>query len=151
MKVILRELVSSLGKPGDIIEVAPGFARNYLIPRGLAIAATFSSVKEHNHHVRQLQAKKAKLLSESEQLVVKIEKLACAFSRQVKEGEAIYGSVSVSDVEKYLRTEGFEVERRNIVLSQPIKTLGVHEVMVKTDMGHVAKLKVSVVAEESEQ
>ncbi len=150
MKVILREVVERLGQPGDVVTVADGFARNYLIPRRLAMRATFTGLKDREHHVRQLELKRQKLLKEGEELVNKLQACKITLAKKVGEEDRLYGSVTTQEIAEALLAQGVQIDRKCIVLDSPIKALGVYDVKAKVDPGLTAILKVWVVAENGE-
>lgn len=145
MKVILRSAVSQLGRPGDVKEVSAGFGRNYLIPKGLAAAATPAALK----FWEKGKAKRAKLAEAQEQsakeLASKLAGVSLSFSRQAAEGK-LFGSVGKSDILKSLKTCGYAVEKGAVVLEAAIKTVGEHEVELKLAPEVSAKVKVSISA-----
>ena len=146
MKVILKENIDTLGNIGDIVKVAPGYARNYLLPKGFAVEATEKNARELEHIKRQMAYKKDKVaevarlvLSKLEEIVVEIERVAGA------EGK-LFGSVTNMDIALALKEKGVEVERRKILLAEPIKQVGEYDVSVKLHPEVTATLKVNVVA-----
>jgi large subunit ribosomal protein L9 len=147
MKVILREDMSNLGTAGTIVNVAPGYARNYLLPRNLAIPATGNNLKEFEHEKRLMEVKRAKRLKEAEGVKAKLEKTSCSIAKKVGENDKLFGSVTTQDIEKAFSNEGFTVERKDILLAEPIKTLGVYTVPIRVFEEVVANTKVWVVKE----
>ena len=146
MKVILKENIDTLGNIGDIVKVAPGYARNYLLPKGFAVEATEKNARELEHIKRQMAYKKNKVaeaarleLSKLEEIVVEIERVAGA------EGK-LFGSVTNMDIALILKEKGVEVERRKILLAEPIKQVGEYAVPVKLHPEVTATLKVNVIA-----
>ncbi|MBI4041942.1 MAG: 50S ribosomal protein L9 [Deltaproteobacteria bacterium] len=150
MKVILREVVERLGQPGDVVTVADGFARNYLIPRGLVRKATFAGLKDREHHMKQLELKRQKLLKEGEELVDKLQACKITLAKKVGEEDRLYGSVTTQEIAEALLAQGVQFDRKHIVLDTPIKALGVYDVKAKVDPGLTAILKVWVVSENGE-
>ncbi|MBI4640662.1 MAG: 50S ribosomal protein L9 [Candidatus Tectomicrobia bacterium] len=147
MKVILREDVAGIGKAGDLVEVAPGFGRNFLIPKKLAIEATEKNRKVAEQE-RQLRLERlAKAKGEALALAQTLLSISCTIPRKAGENEKLFGAVTSADIAEYLQREGVEIDRRKIELETPIKTLGVHEVPVKLHPEVVANVKVSVVKE----
>lgn len=146
MNIILTENVDGLGNIGDLVTVKPGYARNYLLPRKLAVEANQGNVKEFEHQKRQAQRKLEKLTKESELLKGKIEALACSVSHRASEDGKLFGSVTNIELAEQLAAAGLEIDRKRIVLAEPIKSLGEHTVPVKLDAGVVAELKVTVEA-----
>jgi len=146
MKVILIENVEKLGNIGDLVNVKPGFARNFLLPRKCAVEANPGNVKEFEHQQRQAQRKLEKLTQESELIKKKIEALSCVVSHRASEDGKLFGSVTNMELAEKLVAAGLEIDRKRIVLAEPIRSLGVHSVPVKLDAGVVATLKVTVEA-----
>jgi large subunit ribosomal protein L9 len=147
MKVVLREEVKRLGKPGDVIEVKDGYARNYLIPRNLAVRADAGRLRQLDHERKVLNDKKEKVLKEARMLAEEISKTSCTISVQVGEEDKLFGSVTAMDIAEALNKEGVQVDKRSIHLEEPIKSLGVFSVPVKVMPDVEAKLKVWVVKE----
>jgi large subunit ribosomal protein L9 len=147
MKVILREDVSNLGAAGAIVTVAGGYARNYLIPRNYAIPATSNNLKAFDHERRMAEAKKLKRKKEAETLKDKLERVSCSISKKVGEQDKLFGSVTAQDIEKALVAEGFTIDKKDILLAEPIKALGVYTVPIKLFDEVVANTKVWVVKE----
>jgi len=145
MKVILREDIEKLGAAGELLSVKDGYARNFLIPRKLAVAATTKNLKVLEHHKRTIEAQRKKYEKTAQQLREKLENFSCTISKQVGESEKLYGSVTSLDIEKALRLEGFEIDKRKILLEEPIKNLGVYTVNIKLSKEVTAPLKVWVV------
>jgi len=148
MKVILRSDVSKLGRAGDVKDVADGFGRNFLFPRGLATPATPEAMKQWERG----KEKRAKILAgkvaEAKELAGKINGVSLSFSRPAGEEGKLFGSVGKSDVLKSLKSCGFTVEKDAVVLEQPIKQVGDHEIEVRLMPEATAKIKVTVVARE---
>ncbi len=145
MRVILQENVESLGLTGDIVNVADGYARNYLLPRGKAIVANDRNVKVLNHQKLLADHRRARTVKESRSLAERIEACTCTIAKQAGENDRLYGSVTTMDIEEVLRAEGIDIDRRTIKLDEPIKNIGVFTVDVKVHPEVVAKLKVYVV------
>jgi len=146
MKVILIENVEKLGNIGDLVNVKPGYARNFLLPRKCAVEANPGNVKEFEHQQRQAQRKLEKLTHESELVKKKIEALSCVVSHRASDDGKLFGSVTNMELAEKLVAAGLEIDRKRIVLAEPIRSLGVHSVPVKLDAGVVATLKVTVEA-----
>lgn len=145
VQVILTQDLANVGKGGELVKVRPGFARNYLIPRGLAIGATEGNVRQLEHQKRVAEAKSAKVLSEAQELAQKLSTVSLSIHRQVGEGDRLYGSVTHRDIEEALEQKGFVVDRRRIV-TEPLKSLGTHEVQIKLAPTVTATIKVEVAA-----
>lgn len=149
VNIILQENVDGLGVIGDQVAVKPGYARNYLVPKGLALIANDRNVKELEHQKRQLGRKLEKATKDAEAIKARIEKVACEFTQRASDEGKLFGSVTSMDLEAKIQGAGIEVDRKKIQLSEPIKTLGEHIVVVRLDAGVVAELKVVVSAEEA--
>jgi large subunit ribosomal protein L9 len=147
MKVILREDVDNLGKGGELVEVKPGYGRNYLIPRGLAVIANPRNIKDVEHQKAVASAKAAKRLASAQALAKRLSETPVALHRKVGEQDKLYGSVTAMDVAEALAARGLQIDRRSIDLPEPIKTLGDFEVGVKLHSEVVGKVKVKVEAE----
>jgi large subunit ribosomal protein L9 len=147
MKVILREDLSNLGVAGTIVNVADGYARNYLIPRNYAIPASSNNLKAFEHERRVLEGKRAKRKKEAETLKAKLERVSCSISKKVGEQDKLFGSVTTQDIEKAFRAENFDVDKKDILLTEPIKALGVYTVPIRVFEDVVANTKVWVVRE----
>jgi large subunit ribosomal protein L9 len=145
MDIILTENVEGLGRIGDLVKVKPGYARNFLVPRKLAVEANLRNVKELEHQKRQMERKMQKVTQAAELLKERIEKLSCVFSHRAGEEGKLFGSVTSMEIGARLTEAGIEVDRKKIQLDEPIKSLGEHAVPVKLPAGITATLKVSVV------
>ncbi|GAB4346113.1 MAG: 50S ribosomal protein L9 [Candidatus Abyssubacteria bacterium] len=145
MKVVLREDIRNLGKPGDVIEVKDGYARNYLIPRKLAVQADEGNLRRVEHEKKVLRDRKEKELKEARVLADKIGKASCTIPVQVGEEDKIFGSVTTKDIAECLGKEGIEVDKKTIQLDEPIRSLGVFSVPIRLKPEVEAKLKVWVV------
>jgi large subunit ribosomal protein L9 len=149
MQVILRDDMDNLGKSGEVVNVKPGYARNYLLPRGLAIKATAGDVKRVEHEKRVIAARAAKQAKEAQAEADKLSQVSVSIARAVGEEEKLYGSVTSRDIAEALAGQGVKVDSKKIHLDEPIKTLGMTEVGVKLGRGVTAKVKVWVVKEEA--
>ncbi|HEV8376521.1 MAG TPA: 50S ribosomal protein L9 [Candidatus Polarisedimenticolia bacterium] len=147
MRIVLRENVEKLGRRGEVIKVADGFARNFLLPKKLALEATNANLKriEQERKVREVHEGKEK--QEFQALAARLSQLSLTAVRKVGENEALYGSVTNSDVGELLEKEGFSIDKRKILLDDPIKALGIYEVPVKLHQEVTATIKVWVVKE----
>ncbi len=145
MKVILIENVSSLGKVGDIVQVAAGYGRNFLVPRKVAIEATPGNLQllERQREVFLNKTQKDKKVAE--ELRLKIETLACTLPHKAGESEKLFGSITSKDLQDYLEQQGISIDRRKIHLPHPIKSLGSYTVPVKLHSDIIANLKVNVI------
>lgn len=144
MNIILTENVEGLGKIGDQLVVKPGYARNYLVPQGLAVMANLKNLKELEHNKRQLAHKVQKQLQDAELLKAQIEKINFVFALRAGEEGKVFGSVTSLDIATKLADQGIEIDRKKIVLDDHIKTLGEHAVSIKLTAGIVATVNVVV-------
>jgi large subunit ribosomal protein L9 len=149
VKVILREHVDHLGERGEIVSVAPGFARNYLLPKGLALKATPGNLKQIEHQRKIWAAKDAEELTQAEALAASVSALELSATKKAGESGTLYGSVTSSEIAELLAAKGFEFDRKRIVLDEPIKALGSYEVKVKIHRKVEGRVKLEVVAEEA--
>lgn len=145
MKVILLATVDRLGKTGDVITVKEGYARNYLIPKNMAREATAGNMKMLDSLKRKHADEDAKILESAKAVADKLAALLLTISAEAGEEEKLFGSVSNEAISEALSHEGIAVDKRNIVLAEPIKKLGIHQVTVKLHPDVKAELKVSVV------
>ena len=145
MKVILVEDVPALGKMGELVKVSGGFGRNFLIPQGKAIQATTQNIKILEHQTKQLKDKVDKIKREAEKLAKRIEGVSCTVTKPAGEEEKLFGSVTSMDIAESLRLEGVDVDRKKILLDEPIKTLGIFTIPIKLHHEVTAQLKVWVV------
>jgi len=148
MKVILKENVESLGKTGDMLNVTDGYARNFLIPRDLAIEASSRNIKALKHEKMLIEHKREREKKKAESLLEKFSDVTCTISKRIGEQDKLFGSVTTKDIEKSLREQGIEIDRKNIVLEEPIKSTGEFSVKVKLSQEVTAEITVSVVGEE---
>jgi len=144
MKVILQENMENLGHIGDVVKVAPGYARNYLIPKGIAMLANEKNTKALEHAKRQLEYKKNKMLELAKGIVAKIEGLVLNLVHVAGEEGKLFGSVTNMELAEQLKAHGIEVDRKKIVLAEPIKHTGEYSVPVKIHPEVTATLKVIV-------
>jgi len=146
MKVILKQYVESLGKAGDTVKVADGYGRNFLIPKGLATEANTRNLKIFEHEKQRILHQAEKIHEQAEETATKLGGVTCIIARRVGEQEKLYGSVGVKDIEEALVARGIEIDRRSILLEEPIKALGEFPVRIKLSAGVTAEIKVSIVA-----
>ena len=147
MQVILTESVTALGTAGDLVTVKPGYARNFLLPKKLAVVASTHNVKEFEHQKRLAAHAALKAKSSAEGFAATLGKLTLTFARKVGDQEKLFGSVTSHDIERGLAEQGHEISRRAIELAEPIKELGTVEVKVHIHKDVSVTLKVEVVAE----
>jgi large subunit ribosomal protein L9 len=147
VEVILREDVVNLGRRGDIVKVAEGYGRNFLLPRGKAVAVNATNKAMVEKEKRAAVARAAKEKTEAEELAQRIAGLRFVAPRKVGENEQLYGSVTSGDVADFLRTKSIDLDKRKVQLEDPIKRLGDHEVKIKLHPEVVATLKLLVTKE----
>jgi len=147
MQVILLEDVPSLGKAGDRVKVADGYGRNFLIPQKKAIVSTEKNLKMLEHQKRDVQRKIEKKRKDIKKVAEEIENLSFSIARSVGESGKLFGSVTSMDIEAFLKERGIEIDRKKILLDEPIKSVGMYTVGVKLHSDVIAKLKVWVVQE----
>jgi large subunit ribosomal protein L9 len=147
MEVILREHVENLGRRGEVVKVADGYARNYLLPRKLALAATAGNRKQIEREKVKLDATEAEETKVAEAVAARLESLDVVIARRVGETEQLYGSVTAADIADALAAKGFEIDRRKLQLADAIKRIGDVDVPIKLHRNVTATVKVRVVAE----
>ena len=147
MEVILREHVDNLGSRGDVVKVAAGYARNYLLPRKLALPVTEASRRQIERERDKAEARDAEERAGAEATAQRIAALDISIARRVGENQTMYGSVTSADIAQALASKGFEIEKRKIALPDAIKSIGEHTVPVKIHRDVTAEVKVKVVAE----
>lgn len=147
MQVILKQKVESLGKAGDAVNVSDGYARNFLIPNGLAIEANFKNLSMLENEKKTVLLKAAKEQKKAEALAEKFRDVTCTITRRVGEQDKLFGSVNAKDIHEALLAQGLDVDRKDIVLNEPIKAIGDFPVTIKLSAGVAAEIKVVVAAE----
>ncbi|MBL0890490.1 MAG: 50S ribosomal protein L9 [Gemmatimonadaceae bacterium] len=145
MEVILRNAVDKLGHPGDIVSVSPGYARNFLLPRGLAYEATPGNRKRIALEKSRLEALEAEKVAAAKQIADKLAEVSVTFAARVGEEGKLFGSVTTADIAHQLEAQGFKIEKRQIELNEPIKTLGVYRVGVRLHADVHPEIKVWVI------
>jgi large subunit ribosomal protein L9 len=146
MDVILRQAVEKLGQPGDVVKVSAGFARNYLLPRGIAYAATAGNLKRIAQEKARLQAAEDLRRGGAQGIATHLENVSLTFSARVGEEGKLFGSVTASDIAEQLHAQGFDmIEKRQIDLHEPIKALGVYRVPVRLHADVKPEIKVWVI------
>ena len=146
-QVILRKKIESLGEVGDVVRVKPGYARNFLIPRGFAVEATPGNVRMVEAQKEQEDTREAKALADVEKTAAKLKGIKLSAPVHVGEEDKVFGSVTAMTVAELLQAEGYEIDKKHIVLPEPIKALGVYDVPVKLDHDVEAMVKVYVIKE----
>ena len=147
MEVILREHVDNLGKRGEIVKVADGYARNYLLPRKLALPATDGNRKHVERERKIMESREAEEKGAAEAIAARLSLVDIAIARRVGDTEQLYGSVTTADIVDFLKAKGFEVDRRKLILPEPIKAVGEYTVPLKLHREVTVPLKVKVVKE----
>lgn len=146
MEVILRNAIENVGKPGDIVKVSNGYARNYLLPRGLAYEATAGNRKRIATERARLEAAENERRDAAQTVADRLEQVSLTFSARVGEEEKLFGSVTAADIAQQLHTQGFpEIEKRQIDLHEPIKALGVYRVPIRLHAEVKPEIKVWVI------
>ena len=147
MKVILKENVESLGKAGDAVKVADGYARNYLIPKGMAVEASSWSLKALENEKKRIMKKIETERKKAELMVESLRGVTCTLYRRAGEQDKLFGSVTTKDIEKSLKEQGIEIDKKMIILEEPVRSLGQFPVKIKLQPGVTAEIKISVVGE----
>jgi len=148
MKVILTKDLENVGKAGALVDVKPGFGRNYLLPLQLAMPATAKNIRQLEHEKSGILARAARQRTSMDAMAKKISAIQLKFTRKVGEQDKLFGSVTSKDVHDRLVEQGYEIDRKQIHLPEPLKTIGDHEVEVKLHPDVTAKLKVAIAAEQ---
>jgi large subunit ribosomal protein L9 len=148
MQVILTEDVQHLGRSGEVVNVKPGYGRNYLIPRGLAVLATSKNLNRIEHEKRVIEVRSSKLRKDAEGVRDRLEQLSLNIARPVGAGDKLYGSVTARDIAEALQGQGVTLDHRKIHLEDPIRALGMFTVEAKLARDVTAKLRVWVVAKQ---
>ena len=147
MDIILREDFESLGQAGEVVSVKNGYARNFLIPKGIAYLANEANKKRYENDVKQQAWRLDRDKKIAEELAAKLENVSCTISVQVGEEDKMFGSVTSQNIAEALTSQGFEVDKRKILLEDPIKSLGIYSVPIKLHTEVEATVKVWVVKE----
>lgn len=150
VKIILRKELDNLGAQGDVVTVKDGYARNYLIPKGFATRATDGAVKAIENEKKQRAFKIEKERKAARELADSIERISLSIPTKAGESGKLFGTVTTQMISDTLKTQGFEVDKKNIVIEESIKMLGNYEVSAKLYTDVIAKLKIEVVAESAE-
>ena len=148
MEVVLKEDIENLGHMGDVVKVKDGYARNYLLPRGLVVLADKKNLKALEHEQRMIAQRRERLTKEAHGISETLSRVSLKFAVKVGEEGRLFGSVTNMDIEKALKEKGFEVERRRIVLQDPIKQVGDYEVPIRLRPEVMPSIKVRVVSED---
>ncbi|HKW10509.1 MAG TPA: 50S ribosomal protein L9 [Gemmatimonadaceae bacterium] len=145
MEVILRHAVENLGKPGDVVKVKNGYARNYLLPHNLAYEATPGNLKRIQQERDRLEAAENTRRDSAQEIATRLEQVSLTFSARVGEEGKLFGSVTATDIAQQLEQQGFRVEKRQIDLHEPIKSLGVYRVPVRLHADVKPEIRVWVI------
>jgi large subunit ribosomal protein L9 len=145
MEVILRQAVENLGHPGDIVDVSAGFGRNYLVPRGLAYAATAGNKKRIEQERQRLDAAESSRRASAQEIADKLAQVSLTFSARVGDEGKLFGSVTAADIAHQLEAQGFAIEKRQVDLHEPIRALGVYRVAVRLHADVKPEVKVWVI------
>ena len=148
MEVILREYVDNLGQRGDIVKVSDGYGRNYLLPRKLALPVTEGNKRHVERERHIVEAREAEKKSQAEAIASKLAVLEVVLVRRVGDTEQLYGSVTTADIADVLKGKGFEIDKRKLVLPEPLKTLGEHTIRLRLHQEVDVSLKVQINKEE---
>jgi large subunit ribosomal protein L9 len=145
IQVVLKDDIETLGKSGELVRVRPGYARNYLIPRGLAALATRGNIAQVEHEKKVAVARAAKARGDAEAVSKQLSSITLEIAVQAGEGDKLFGSVGTKDIAEALEKKGQKIDRKKIVLADNIKTLGEHEVQIKLGYEVSATIKVNIV------
>ena len=147
MEVILREHVEHLGRRGDIVKVAAGYGRNYLLPRKLALQVTEDAKRQIEREKKLAEARDLEERAGADAMAARLAGLDIEIARRVGENDALYGSVTSADIAQALKDKGFDIDKRKITLAEPLKALGENTIPVKIHRDVTAQLRVKVVAQ----
>ncbi len=147
MRIVLREDVENLGRRGEVVKVADGYARNFLLPKGKALPATEGNLKTIDREKRRYVVHQAKEKEEAETVARRISGVSCTVVRKVGENDVLYGSVTAADIAEHLAKEGITVDKRRILIDEPIKSLGIYSIPIRLHPEVSADVKVWVVKE----
>ncbi|MEW6054906.1 MAG: 50S ribosomal protein L9 [Nitrospirota bacterium] len=147
MKVILKDDIKNLGTMGQIVDVSDGFARNYLVPKGLAVEANTKNVKALEHDKRIIQEKAKKIKNQAQEFSEKISGMTLIIKAKAGEEGKLFGSVTSMDIAEQMKHEGIEIDKKKISIEEPIKRIGSFTVSIKTHPEITAQLNVQVVEE----
>ena len=148
MKVILLEDIEAVGKMGDTVNVKDGYARNYLIPRKLALLATARNLKAQDHQIKDMERRKTKIAGDAQSLADKITGVSLSFTRKTGEKGRLFGSVTNMDIAEALKEKGLNIDRKDIILPEPIKSLGEFDIEIKLHHDVTPMVKITVLPED---
>jgi large subunit ribosomal protein L9 len=147
MEVILREHVDNLGQRGDVVKVAEGYARNYLLPRKLALAVTDNNKRQIDREKKVAQARETEEKAAADAIAQRLAQIEIDIPRRVGENDTLYGSVTSADIAHALQTKGFDIDKRKVQLAEPLKSLGENTIPVRIHRDVTVQLRVKVVPE----
>lgn len=147
MRIVLREDIDKVGRQGDVVEVADGYARNFLLPKKKALIATEGSLKTIERERRRYVIRQVKEKEEAGAIAQRLAGVSCTVVRKVGENEVLYGSVTAADIAEHLEKEGITIDKRRVLLDEPLKTLGIYTVPIRLHPEVTAEVKVWVVRE----
>lgn len=150
MKVILLEDIEAVGKMGDTVMVKDGYARNFLIPRKLALLATARNLKAQDHQIKDMERRKTKITGDAQSLADKITGVSLSFTRKTGEKGRLFGSVTNMDIAEALKEKGLNIDRKDIILPEPIKSLGEFDIEIKLHHDVTPMVKITVLPEDGE-
>lgn len=145
MQIILTKDVDNLGRAGELVRVRPGYGRNYLLPRGLALLATAANIRQLEHHRREIAAAQAKLRAAHEAQAAQLEEAVVSIPRKIGAEDKMFGSVSTKDIAEALAAQNVVIDRKLIKLSEPIRTVGEHDVEVRFSADVAVTIKVQII------
>jgi len=148
MKVILKEDVRNIGTMGQIVDVADGYARNFLVPKGLAVDANVKNIRALEHAKKMIQEKAKKIRGQAQELSDKIAKMTIVIKAKSGEEGKLFGSVTSMDIAEQLKNEGIDIDKKKIIIEEPIKRLGSHNISIKLHSDVATQVTLQVVAEE---
>lgn len=149
MQLILTQDVAHLGKAGDLVTVRPGYGRNFLLPKGMAVQATSRNIRQLEHDKRVISARVSKETAAAETIATRLNGMTLQFERRVGEDDKMFGSVTARNIADQLEVAGLQIDHRRIELAEPVKALGKYEVEIKLKASVTAKLKFWVVGKDS--
>lgn len=150
MKVILLEDIEAVGKMGDTVSVKNGYARNYLIPRKLALLATARNLKAQDHQIKDMERRRTKIVGDAQSLADKITGISLSFTRKTGEKGRLFGSVTNMDIADALKEKGLDIDRKNIILHEPVKSLGEFDIEIKLHHNVTPIVKITVLPEDGQ-
>ena len=145
LEVILTQDVDNLGRAGDLVRVRPGYGRNYLLPRGMAITATRGGRAQVEHHKRSIARQQERIVAQYREMAKVLDQASVAIARKVGKDGKLFGSVTNKDISEALQAQNIELDRKLIHLDEPIKTVGTYEIPVRFNPDIIVELKVNVV------